>query len=57
MTLIDLVFPKLLPPKTWSDKCLKSPFSEDPSTSNMVNLPNCARNLHGSIFIRFIDHC
>ena len=37
MTLIDFVFPKLRPPKTWSDKCLKRPVSEDPSTSNMVN--------------------
>ena len=40
MTLIDFVFPKLRPPKTWSDKSLKSPVSEDPSTSNMVNMPN-----------------
>ena len=39
MTLIDFVFPKLQTPKTWSDKCLKSPVSEDPSTSNMVNVP------------------
>ena len=26
-------------PKTWLHKCLKSPFSEDPSKSNMVNRP------------------
>ena len=25
--------------KKWLDKCLKSPASEDPSTSNMVNGP------------------
>ena len=25
--------------KTWLDKCLKSPVSEDPSKSNMVNGP------------------
>ena len=25
--------------KTWLDKCLKSPVSEDPLTSNMVNGP------------------
>ena len=25
--------------KTWLDKCLKRLFSEDPSTSNMVNVP------------------
>ena len=39
MTLIDFLFPKLRPAKTWTDKCLKSPVSEDPSTSNMVNVP------------------
>ena len=39
MILIDFVFPKLRPAKTWTDKCLKSPVSEDPLTSNMVNLP------------------
>ena len=26
--------------KTWLDKCLKSPVSEDPSTSDMVNGQN-----------------
>ena len=25
------------PHKTWLDNCIKSPFSEDPSTSNMLN--------------------
>ena len=25
--------------KTWLDNCLKSPFSEDPSTSNTPNGP------------------
>ena len=30
MTLIDLVFSKLRTPKTWLDKCLRSPVSEDP---------------------------
>ena len=39
MTLIDFVFPKLRTPKTWSDKCLKRPNSEDLSTSGMVNVP------------------
>ena len=38
MTLIDFVIRKLRPPKTWSGKCLKSPASDDPSTSNMVNV-------------------
>ena len=37
MTLIDSAFPKLQTPKMWLDKCLKSPVSEDPLTSNMVN--------------------
>ena len=41
--------------KTWLDKCLKSPFSEDPSTSNMVNGPNHCWNLRDSTFIIFID--
>ena len=39
MTLIDFLFPKLRPAKTWTEKCLKNPVSEDPSTSNMVNVP------------------
>ena len=39
MTLIDFDFPKLRTPETWSDKCLKSPVSDIPSTSNMVNVP------------------
>ena len=39
MTLIDFVFPKLRTPKKLLDKCLKSPISENPSTSNMVNGP------------------
>ena len=38
MTLIDFDFPKLRTPETWSDKCLKSPVSDIPSTSNMVNV-------------------
>ena len=39
MILIDFVFPKLRTPKTWSDKCLKSSVSEDPSTTNIANMP------------------
>ena len=38
MTLTAFVVPKLWAPKTWLEKCLKSPVSEDPSTSNMVNM-------------------
>ena len=36
MTLIDFLFPKLGSSKMWSDKYLKTPISEDASTSNMV---------------------
>ena len=32
-------------PKTWLDQCLKSPVSEDPSKSNMVNAPKHCSNL------------
>ena len=38
MILIGFLFPKLRTPKTWLDKCLKSPVLEDNSTSNMVNV-------------------
>ena len=57
MILIDFVFPKLGTSKTWPGKCLKSPVSEDLSTSNIVNVPNHCWNRHQSIFIIFIDHC
>ena len=56
MTLIDFVFPKLRTPKTWWDKCLKSPVSEDPSRSNMINVLKHCWNLHQCIFILLIDH-
>ena len=32
-------------PKTWLDQCLKSPVSEDPTKSNMVNTPKHCSNL------------
>ena len=57
MTLIDFVFPKLRTRKKWSYKCLKSPIYEDPSTSNIVNVPNHCWDLHHSTFITWIDHC
>ena len=56
MTLIDFVFPKLPAPKTWSDKCWKSPVSENPSASNMVNELKHCWYLHQCIFILLIDH-
>ena len=57
VTLIDFLFPKLRPAKRWSDKCLKTAVKDDPSTSNMVNVPKHCWNLHHSIFITIIDHC
>ena len=39
MTLRDFLFSKSRTPKTWSDKCLKSPVSEEPSTNNMLKAP------------------
>ena len=56
MTLIDLVFPKLRTPKTWSHKCLKSHISENPSTTNMVKFLKHCWNLHHSTFTLFIDN-
>ena len=32
-------------PKTWLDQCLKSPVSDDPTKSNMVNAPKNCSNL------------
>ena len=55
--LIDFVISKLRTPKTWSEKCLKSPVLENPSTSNMGNVTKHCWNLHRSPFIIFIDHC
>ena len=56
MTITAFVFSKLRTLKTWLDKCLKSPVSEDPSTSNMVNVPKHYWNLHHSTFIIFLRH-
>ena len=43
--------------KMWLDKCPKSPVSENPSTSNMINGPKHWWNLNGSTFTIFIDSC
>ena len=43
--------------KTWLDKCLKSPVSEDPSTSNIVNRLKHSSKLNDSTFTIFIDTC
>ena len=56
MTLRAFAYLKLRTLKTWIDQCLKSPVSEDASTSNMVNVPKHCWNLHHSIFIILIGH-
>ena len=43
-------------PKSWLDQCLKSPVSEYPSKSNMVNAPKSCSRLKGSTFTTFINH-
>ena len=57
MSLTAFVFPKLRTLKTWLDKCLKNLVLEDPSTSNMVNVPKHCWNMHHSTIIIFIDLC
>ena len=57
VTLTAFVFPKLRTRKRWLDKCLKSPVSEDPSTSNIVNVAKHCSNLHHITFTILIDHC
>ena len=43
--------------KPMLDDCLKSPVSDDPSTSNMVNGPKPCWNLKDSASTIFIYHC
>ena len=43
--------------KTWLEKCLRSPVSEDPSTGNMVNELKHCFNLNKSTLSIFTDHC
>ena len=57
MNVRAFVLPKFRTLKTWLDKSLKSPVSEEPSTSNMVNAPKRCWNLHHSTFIIFLRHC
>ena len=57
MNLIAFVFPKFRTRKRWLDKCLKTPVSEDSSTSKRVNVFKHCWNLHQSTFTIFIDHC
>ena len=43
-------------PKTLLDQCLKSPVSEDPTKSNMVNAPKHIPNSRDTSFTIFINH-
>ena len=43
-------------PKIWLDQSLKSPVSEYPSKSNMLNEPKYCSHLKDSPFTTFIDH-
>ena len=43
--------------KTWLDKCLKSPVSENTLRGNVVNSPKHFFNLDDSSFTIFTDHC
>ena len=54
--IIDFFFLTYRLQKTWLDKRLKSPVSEDPATSNMINEPKHCWNLKDSAFPIFIDH-
>ena len=56
MTLAAFVFPKLQTPKTWLDKGLKSPVSEDASRSNMRHMPRHCWHLHHRILVIFMGH-
>ena len=56
MTLTPFLFPKLRSPKTWLEKCLKGSVLENPSASNMVNMPKQFWNQYHSTLTIFIDH-
>ena len=43
-------------PKTWLDQCVKSPVSENPLKSHMLNAPKHCSNLEDSSFTIFLDH-
>ena len=43
--------------KTWLDKCLKSPVSEDHLTGNVFNGSKHYVNLNDIIFTILIDQC
>ena len=43
-------------PKIWLDQGLKSPVSEDPTKTNMVNAPKHCPNWRDTSFTIFINH-
>ena len=43
-------------PKTWLDQCVKSPVSDNPLKSHMLNAPKCSSNLKDSPFSISLDH-
>ena len=51
-----MYFPNYELPKTMLDQCRKSPVSEDPLKSNMVNGPKHCSNFKDNSFTIFIDH-
>ena len=55
-TIIADVFRKSQTRKTWLNKSLKSPVSEDHSTSNMVRRTKHCWDLNHTTLIIFIDH-
>ena len=57
LTLLAFALLNVRTAKTWLDKYLKSPLSDDLSTSSMVNVPSYFWKLHHSTFIIFNDHC
>ena len=57
MTLKADVFFNLLFRKTWQNKCLKSPVSEEPLTSDKGNVRKDCPKLNDRTFTIFIDNC
>ena len=57
MTIIADAFLKLRTPKSVVKKCLKSPVSGNPSTSNMVRGTKQCCNLNDTNFIILSNHC
>ena len=43
--------------KTWLDKCVKSPLSDDPSKDNMANGSKHCCNLNDSALTIFSNQC